>query len=343
MEGQAPLQSDPLSPKSPKDKVEDEFKSQNLPGRRQSSSSGLRRRSSTKKARVYSNNEPKPPWRKLLYVKQPYADNYTDSSFLSQLKRNTTVAKYSYWQLVDDFSQIVFYISCILIVILMFIGIYEKKWDPVVPTMTSTSILIPGFTALKYRASEGAVSSSISSIRSYVLIAVILLIASPILKSLTRSTSSDSIWAISSMLCIANTLFYEYSTGKVYRPIISTNISLSNAIVLASRLANTMEVFLFILFAIQVNILVPLFDASLRNTKRLTIFHHIVMVIVFSLASMWMWKLLNFKFLLYWLLSVIVIMLVMPAYFLSLQQYKDELQGPWDIARPKFSKDNPNY
>lgn len=77
----------------------------------------------------------KAPWKKLLYLKQPYPDNYTDVSFLSQLKRNTTVAKYSYFQLVDDFILIVFYISCILLVDLMFIGIYAKGWDPVRPTV----------------------------------------------------------------------------------------------------------------------------------------------------------------------------------------------------------------
>lgn len=55
----------------------------------------------------------KRPWKKLLWVKQDYADNYTDSSFLSQLKRNSTVVTYSYWRLFRDFSLIGMHLSVI--------------------------------------------------------------------------------------------------------------------------------------------------------------------------------------------------------------------------------------
>jgi hypothetical protein len=40
-----------------------------------------------------------------------------------------------------------------------------------------------------------------------------LLGLSPILKSLTMSTSSDSIWAISTWLLCMNVAFFDYSTG----------------------------------------------------------------------------------------------------------------------------------
>ncbi|EDK44949.1 conserved hypothetical protein [Lodderomyces elongisporus NRRL YB-4239] len=305
---------------------------------KQPTSSRLRK-SSQAYRETLNITEEKPPWRKLLYLKQPYADNYTDTSFLSQLKRNTTVAKYSYRHLVNDFMLIVFYISCILIVILVFVGIYANKWDPMSPTMASTIIILPSFLALRLYNASATHSLYISfNIKSYLLITFMLLIASPILKSLTKSTSSDSIWAISSMLCVANTLFYEYSAVQVYKPIISTNISLSNAIVLASRLNTTMDVFLFILFAIQINILLPLLDASLRSNMKLRNFHYFVMGTTFVVVNVCIWQLLNYQFLIYWLSTTLIILLLMPAYFLSLQRYKNELQGPWDIAKPKLSK-----
>ncbi|KAI5962622.1 GPI2 [Candida pseudojiufengensis] len=290
----------------------------------------------------------KPPWKKLLYLQQPYPDNYNDESFLSQLKRNTTVAKYSYLKLIDDFLLIMFYISCILLVNLLFIGIYLKNWNPIKPTIISSilSVIIYQF-ILKFHNFQ-RVSSSIKNLsinlKSFIIISFMILISSPILKSLTKSTSSDSIWAISFILNILNSIFFEYSSNEftVYKPILSTNLSLSNSIVLASRLNSTIDVFLFILFAIEINILLPLFDSSFRNLKtppNLKILHYLVVFITFNLVNYWIYELLNYKFLIYWLISVIIIIFIMPGYFLFLQRYKNELQGPWDIAKPKINKE----
>ncbi|EGW34224.1 uncharacterized protein SPAPADRAFT_59654 [Spathaspora passalidarum NRRL Y-27907] len=276
-----------------------------------------------------------PPWKKLLYLKQPYPDNYTDKSFLSQLKRNTTVAKYSYVKLVEDFSLIIFYISCILLVILIFIGIYVHNWDPTWFTITTSVITFFSFMFLS--------NSYMINMKSFILIILMLFMVSPILESLTKSTSSDSIWAISFTLCIANAVFHEYSMSsaqrkiKPHRPIISTNISLSNAIVLASRLSSTNEVFQFVLFAVQINILLPLFDAKLLqlNYKKL---HWTIVITSFILVDVLMYKLLNYKFMVYWNIAAMGLVVIMPGYFLSLQRYKNELQGPWDTAKPILNR-----
>lgn len=276
-----------------------------------------------------------PQWKKLLYLKQPYPDNYTDKSFLSQLKRNTTVKRYSYVKLVEDFSLIVFHVSCILLVILTFKGIYVHNWDPVKPTILSSVIWLLGFASLPI-SNDNKINT-----KSFILIIFILLILSPVLKSLTKSTSSDSIWAISFMLCIANVLLHDYTMNSAnasrrntpHRPIISTNISLSNAIVLASRLGTTVQVFLFILFAIQTSIILPLFDAKLRQLNYKW-FHLLIFAIVFNHVNYMMYSLLNYKFLVYWLIAAVTMIMIIPAYFLSLQRYKNELQGPWDTAKP---------
>ncbi|RCK59457.1 Phosphatidylinositol N-acetylglucosaminyltransferase GPI2 subunit [Candida viswanathii] len=201
-------------------------------------------------------SSPLPPWKKLLYLKQPYPDNYTDKSFLSQLKKNKPLSKYTYRKLVEDFSLIPFYMSCILQVILLFVGIHVEQWDPIVPTLVITTLSFVAFLFNKNAA---------MNMKSLMVITFILLILSPILKSLSKSTSSDSIWAISFMLCLANAIFHEYSLQMSYRPILSTNISLSNAIVLASRLNSTLEAFAFVLFAVEVNILLPLYDVRIRQ------------------------------------------------------------------------------
>lgn len=53
----------------------------------------------------------------------------------------------------------------------------------------------------------------IATAKSALLIYAALLGLSPILKSLTRSTTSDSIWAISTWLLMMNIAFFDYSSG----------------------------------------------------------------------------------------------------------------------------------
>lgn len=298
------------------------------------------------------------PWKKLLYLKQPYPDNYIDESFLLQLKRNTTVKKYSYWKLVSDFSLIVLHISSLAIVVLFFTGIYTEKWDPTWGTVVSCTFTALAFTFEQYitkyatlavkplQIDSGPYESTNQSpsIKSFFVMILIILVISPVLKSLTKSTSSDSIWALSFILCIASTMLHDYAMDTSvdqYRPILSTNISLSNAIVLASRLSSTVQVFCFILFAIQFNVFVPLFDFSIRKYLISRTLHNVlvsslVLILYYSIVVLF-----DYKILLYWILIHVGIAFVLPVYFLFLQKYKNELQGPWDIAKPVINSKKP--
>jgi len=54
----------------------------------------------------------------------------------------------------------------------------------------------------------------LATAKSALLIYAALLGLSPILKSLTRSTTSDSIWAISTWLLVINVAFFDYGGGS---------------------------------------------------------------------------------------------------------------------------------
>lgn len=333
----------------------------------------------------------KRPWKKLLWVKQDYDDNYTNSSFLSQLKRNSTVVEYSYWKLFRDFSLIGLHISVIMCVILVFYGIYVLNWNPVKPTMMSSMLTITGFifyaVTLKIRRNKELINlqrrkieqlakfkdkdTSLSletadleryltepkppdmfgTIKSSMLILLHLLTFSPILKSLTNSSASDSIVAISAWLCFLNVLFNDYVIDFPRKPSmlylqnsiqpekpprnsnISKNIALSNAIVLASRLKTNLSAFCFILFSIEVCGLFPIFN---NFTRRCQFWHfHWLQVGLIVLGTDYaVYRIFGLVKLACWLLLHALIVIGGPLYFLALQKYKDELQGPWDTAHP---------
>lgn len=90
-------------------------------------------------------NEGKPPWRKLLWVKQPYPDNYVDASFLSQLKRNSSVRPYSFLTLAKDSTVILINLCSIVIFGLVFLGLYNDGWDPSRIALGSSSVSVVGY------------------------------------------------------------------------------------------------------------------------------------------------------------------------------------------------------
>jgi phosphatidylinositol N-acetylglucosaminyltransferase subunit C len=147
------------------------------------------------------------------------------------------------------------------------------------------------------------VQSRLKTVKSAVLIYFTLLGLSPILKSLTRSTSSDSIWALATWLLIINIFFFDY--GGLYVPpkphlpqstdqkslpngsltdgsalapghgtsgsappfpsSLSTNAALMASTVLASRLPSITHVFSLTVFSIEVFGLFPVFRRHLRH------------------------------------------------------------------------------
>ena len=142
------------------------------------------------------------------------------------------------------------------------------------------------------------VESRLKTLKSAVLIYFALLGLSPILKSLTKSISSDSIWVMATWLLMINIFFFDYGglyilprsklpdsfspaspvpmsfhsgpiAGSIRAPpfpsSLSTNAALMASTVLASRLTSTTHVFSLTLFSIEVFGLFPVFRRHLRH------------------------------------------------------------------------------
>lgn len=207
----------------------------------------------------------------------------------------------------------------------------------------------------------------VSTIKSAILIYFTLLGLSPILKSLTRSTSSDSIWAMSFWLLAINIFFFDYSgswrparrgrPGQRQRrmPVasLSTNAALMASTVLASRLPSTGQVFSLTLFSIEVFGLFPVFRQYARHRSWR---YHVALTVLLVLGAgggvgmvmgeynsekgggcalwtCWPWK----RGLLGMVVGCLISALAMGGcswWLIGLQKYKNEIYGPWDPARP---------
>ncbi|KAK2597303.1 glycosylphosphatidylinositol anchor biosynthesis [Conoideocrella luteorostrata] len=193
---------------------------------------------------------------------------------------------------------------------------------------------------------ENRTHQRLGTIKSALLIYSTLLGLSPILKSLTRSTSSDSIWAMSFWLLAINIFFFDYSggVGAKFPASLSTNAALMASTVLASRLLQTNQVFSLTLFSIEVFGLYPVFRRHVRHRSwRYHVLQTALLVLGAGLGvgmvlgdakqGRWPWK----SGIVGMIFSVMISALATGGcswWLIGLQKYKNEIRGPWDPARP---------
>ncbi|RDA95433.1 hypothetical protein CP533_5369 [Ophiocordyceps camponoti-saundersi (nom. inval.)] len=188
---------------------------------------------------------------------------------------------------------------------------------------------------------ENRVYERLETIKSALLIFSTLLGLSPILKSLTRSTSSDSIWAMSFWLLALNVFFFDYSggVGAKFPASLSTNAGLMASTVLASRLPSTKQVFSLTLFSIEVFGLFPVFRRHVRHRSWR---YHVVLTVLLVLgAGLGVGIVLGdgqkrggFVGMVFGVLVAAIAAGGCSWWLIGLQKYKNEIRGPWDPARP---------
>lgn len=184
----------------------------------------------------------------------------------------------------------------------------------------------------------------LTTVKSAFLIYFSLLGLSPILKSLTKSTASDSIWAMSCWLLIMNIFSFDYGSGEgagattKFPASLSTNAAVMASTVLASRLPSTTHVFSLMLFSMEVFGLFPIFRRQLRQkswTGHVLLTLALVIVaggaVGVTLSGGWAAAIIGS------VLGSILTAFVMGGcswWLISLQKYKNVVIGPWDPARP---------
>ena len=204
----------------------------------------------------------------------------------------------------------------------------------------------------------------VGTVKSAILIFCALQGLSPILKSLTKSTTSDSIWAMSCWLMVINIFFFDYS-GDTSKPSssasndepvgstttgggsgsaakfpasLSTNAALMASTVLASRLRSTTHVFSLTLFSIEVFGLFPVFRRQLRAISWNGHVLLTVALVIFASGAVGITLRGGLGG------AILGILIGAPAtglamggcswWLIGLQRYKNVVTGPWDTAKP---------
>lgn len=70
---------------------------------------------------------PAVPWRKVLWECQPFPDNYVDTRFLEELRRNEGIRQYRYWAVVKEAGFVGQQLSCVAIFITLWLYMEQVK------------------------------------------------------------------------------------------------------------------------------------------------------------------------------------------------------------------------
>ncbi|CAK8997478.1 unnamed protein product [Durusdinium trenchii] len=212
---------------------------------------------------------PLPAWKKVLYLKQPYDDNYVDSSFLDSLKVNAHLQKYEFWALWHDALSIIFQLSLVVMFLNVWWRMQQSLWN-LQGLLVLDGILFGGF-ILGWRR-EHTVEALLDVLQAAKIIFPLWVLA-PLLQTLTRSWSDDTIAAIASILLVLHVASFRYKDSPVLsQGSASTaaspgavrslaggptalNAAMLAATILASRLLTAQEVFAFMSFAMEVFVL----------------------------------------------------------------------------------------
>lgn len=143
-----------------------------------------------------------------------------------------------------DATVIVQHLASVLIFCCCFVAIFQRKASPVAVVGWASLFTVLAWTLWDYwmrresksihrmysdsshvdprkcpprPGSSRSTHRRLITAKSAVLIYAALLGLSPILKSLTCSTTSDSIWALSSWLLLLNVVFFDYSASSESR------------------------------------------------------------------------------------------------------------------------------
>ena len=306
-------------------------------------------------------------WRKVMYIRQPeYPDNYVDEClFLGELRQNVTVRLYTYGELVLAASLGP---SQQLASVLLFVALFGLVYGERLPWLGPSQLLAlaNGLSAslygtwLVYVARERDArrrAAGKQTGKSGVLLLMTLLGLTPVLWTLTSDISSDSIWTMSAGCLAVNmlagtasagdsaelngnagvvTTSVWYLHGQSNQSVLSTlslNAAVAASVLLASRLPSKAHVFSLLTLSIAWFAFFPRLRARLAapwGSVLLTLFLIVGAGLLLYLLLPWLLPV--------FLVTIAGITFILPAVYVYLQRYKNEIHGPWDEASLRLNR-----
>ena len=267
--------------------------------------------------------EPKKSWKKNLYENREYEDNYTDESFLKDLKTNYNIQQYTFKQCFCGVTNVSQEISCVTLFLIIFCYLYENTVQP--QKILFNSFVFTGFGYMIYIGMDfQKISNVIEDSKTVGVVLLFGYIFSPLLYTLTDSISTDTIFSNTFVILLFHLLLHDYGIdGFLVSRTVSLNCGIFASICLASRLSTTNHAFVFLVISAEVFVLKPLLFEKVWRPWMLLPIVAITVYFLYNISKL--------------VLTVYVVILffvnvICPFIFQRLNEKKCTISGPWDEA-----------
>lgn len=266
----------------------------------------------------------RPPWRKILYGNFDYPDNYTDKSFLDELRKNINVREVNYMEAFTGASLVTEQICLVTISMLTYLFLLNN-WI-VLEHLFLFNVLNFTTCYLSFFMSTVELLKQLKFLASFIL----LFLLSPVLKSLAHSISTDTIYACSVIMILLHLLLNDYTRpmSSNLKLIVSNSLSLNSivfcSVCLASRLSTNYHVFLLLLNTVQYFVLYPYVFTLYQCYIQRFVLLVVCLVLLYRVCYVSVFYL--------FCLCIVLVNVVCPYWFVKWYTYKHNIYGPWDEA-----------
>lgn len=270
---------------------------------------------------------PKKVWRKNLYENSGFPDNYTDESFLQDLRKNIHKKDVTVLQAILTAGVVTEKMCVVVVFLVIFAYLYNGWIEPETIFFHSNSTVC--FFYLYYVKYHSLLPYRVTLARSMRMVVIFLVfcyILSPLMKTLTDTISTDTIYAMASFMMFVHIIFSDYKcSAAIASSSISLNAAIFSAVCLASRLQTPFHAFVFLTLSAQFFVLYPYFShAAVKITATSLLIMTVFSFLLVSSVSIFM------SFL--YILVIVFINVICPVFFTHWQIYKNNIYGPWDEA-----------
>lgn len=272
------------------------------------------------------------PWRKVLWERQPFPDNYVDQRFLEELRRNVGIRQYRYWTVVREAGFVGQQLSCVTIFITLWLYMEQGLLSPerLLWTCLVGGLLGYGlYQALTIKLESGyKIRTHVANLQSASIFLSFTFGFSPVLKTLTESVSTDTVYAMSAVMLLAHLVSFPYAKPSPPGSL-SLNAALFASVCLASRLPGALHTFAMLTCALLVFALWPCLLQKLRENAPNQFTGLCVSVCIAGVGGLGSQSPGGAVLL---ALALGSVTLLCPLLLLRLQRHKENIHGPWDEA-----------
>lgn len=261
-------------------------------------------------------------WEKKLYGNQGYPDNYTDPSFLKDLKKNISIKQFTLKEAFLGSAQLNQEISIVTVFLIVFYLIYMEEITS--EALLLKSIFATGLGYVIYWNNNLKWSTLKSDLQTVVVVLFFGYLFSPVLHKLTESISTDSIYTITFFTLFIHFITFDYGIEAfLVSKTISLNAAIFGSICLASRLSSSFNAFTLLVSSTVFFVLAPMFLNHFKYPYWLGPLILFNSLILYNISV---------SILLTYITVLVFINCVCPIIFIRMQTFKNTIHGPWDEA-----------